>query len=104
MCKMYTTKKQAKNWVTGSKLPRPKHIYCYIREFTVCALGVDTHQSGHLQARVWPLDGFESTQNRVYSSLLWMVECNVHVFVKDNASYFWHLKLGYVSKWKLKND
>ena len=33
-----------------------------------------------------------------------VVECNVQVFVKDNTTYFWHLKLGYVSKWKLKND
>ena len=68
MCKMYTTKKQAKNWVTGSKLPRPKHIYCYIREFTMCALGVETHQPGCLQTGLSPSDGFESAQNRVYSS------------------------------------
>ena len=33
-----------------------------------------------------------------------VVECNVQVFVKDNTTYFWHLKLGYVSKRKLKND
>ena len=33
-----------------------------------------------------------------------VVECNVEVFVKDNTTYFWHLKLGYFSKRKLKND
>ena len=33
-----------------------------------------------------------------------VVECNVHVFAKDNTTYFWHLNLAYVSKRKLKND
>ena len=32
------------------------------------------------------------------------VECNVYVSVKDNTTYFWDLKLGYVSEKKLKND
>ena len=32
------------------------------------------------------------------------VECNVYVFVKDNTTYFWDLKLGYVSEQNLKND
>ena len=36
-------------------------------------------------------------------SIYMVVECNVYVSVKDNTTYFWHLKLGYVSKQKLKN-
>ena len=38
-----------------------------------------------------------------FKSIYMAVECNVYISVKDNTTYFWHLKLGYVSKQKLKN-
>ena len=39
-----------------------------------------------------------------FKSIYMAVECNVYISVKDNTTYFWHLKLGYVSEQKLKND
>ena len=38
-----------------------------------------------------------------FKSIYMAVECNVYISMKDNTTYFWHLKLGYVSKQKLKN-
>ena len=39
-----------------------------------------------------------------FKSIYMAVECNVYISVKDNTTYFWDLKLGYVSEKKLKND